>query len=551
MSIWEICIRRPIFTLMLVAAPVVLGMAAYPQLGVDLFPNVDLPVVVVTMTLKGASVEEMETSITKEVEEVVNTISGIDELRSTTKEGFSQVVINFHLYKDGDIAAQEVRDKISTILSRLPVGTDPPLVDKFDIDAAPVATIAVSGGRNFREVTEIARKSIKEDLETVQGVGAVTLVGGQRRAVNVYVDTDKLVAYMLSAEDVRQALIRQNLELPGGRVDQGSQELVLRTMGRLEKSSDFLDLIVANRGNQPIRIRDIGRVEDGVEEPRGLSRLDGENAVSLIVQKQSGTNTVEVVHAVKERLSKITPLLPSDIKTIIIRDQSRFIEASIEEVKFHLILAGILVSLTILVFIRDWRTTIIATLAIPMSMIPTFAFMAYMDFSLNNITMLGLILAIGIVIDDAVVVHENIFRHMEEYGRSAMEAARSATSEIASAVVATTVSLLVIFIPVAFMQGRIGRFFNSFGFTVGFAILMSMFVSFTMTPMLCSRFLKLETGHKTSKSGFFTRLLDNSYLWILRLSLRHRWAIVLLSVVTLFSTPSNLLLDRQGLRTQG
>ena len=537
MSIWEICIRRPIFTLMLVAAPVVLGMAAYPQLGVDLFPNVDLPVVVVTMTLKGASVEEMETSITKEVEEVVNTISGIDELRSTTKEGFSQVVINFHLYKDGDIAAQEVRDKISTILSRLPVGTDPPLVDKFDIDAAPVATIAVSGGRNFREVTEIARKSIKEDLETVQGVGAVTLVGGQRRAVNVYVDTDKLVAYMLSAEDVRQALIRQNLELPGGRVDQGSQELVLRTMGRLEKSSDFLDLIVANRGNQPIRIRDIGRVEDGVEEPRGLSRLDGENAVSLIVQKQSGTNTVEVVHAVKERLSKITPLLPSDIKTIIIRDQSRFIEASIEEVKFHLILAGILVSLTILIFIRDWRTTIIATLAIPMSMIPTFAFMAYMDFSLNNITMLGLILAIGIVIDDAVVVHENIFRHMEEYGRSAMEAARSATSEIASAVVATTVSLLVIFIPVAFMQGRIGRFFNSFGFTVGFAILMSMFVSFTMTPMLCSRFLKLETGHKTSKSGFFTRLLDNSYLWILRLSLRHRWAIVLLSVVTLFSTP--------------
>ena len=225
MSIWEICIRRPIFTLMIVSAPVVLGLAAYPRLGVDLFPNVDLPVVVVTMTLKGASVEEMETSITKEVEEVVNTISGIDELRSTTKEGSSQVVIQFQLYKDGDIAAQEVRDKISTILSRLPVGTDPPLIDKFDIDAAPVATIAVSGTRNFREVTEIARKSIKEVLETVPGVGAVTLVGGQRRAVNVYVDTDKLVAYMLSAEDVRQALIRQNLELPGGRVDQGRKNL--------------------------------------------------------------------------------------------------------------------------------------------------------------------------------------------------------------------------------------------------------------------------------------------------------------------------------------
>jgi HAE1 family hydrophobic/amphiphilic exporter-1 len=208
-------------------------------------------------------------------------------------------------------------------------------------------------------------------------------------------------------------------------------------------------------------------------------------------------------------------------------------------VKFHLVLAAILVSLTILVFIRDWRTTIIATLAIPMSMVPTFAFMSYMGFSLNNITMLGLILAIGIVIDDAVVVHENIFRHMEEFGRSAMEAARSATAEIASAVVATTVSLLVIFIPVAFMQGRIGRFFNSFGFTVGFAILMSMFVSFTMTPMLCSRFLKLEKGHKTSKAGFFSRLLDNSYLWILRLSLRHRWAIVLLSMARSSQRPSS------------
>lgn len=538
MSIWEICIRRPIFTLMLVTAPVVLGLAAYPRLGVDLFPNVDLPVVVVTTTLKGAGVEEMETSVTKAIEEVVNTISGIDELRSTTKEGYSQVVLQFDLAKDGDTAAQEVRDKVSTILSRLPVGTDAPLIDKFDIDAAPVMTIAVSGRRNFREVTEVARKSIKEELETVGGVGAVTLVGGRQRVINVYVDTDKLVAYMLSAEDVRQGLIRQNLELPGGRIDQGSQEIVLRTMGRLETSAEFLDLIVANRNSQPIRIRDIGRVEDAVEEPRGMSRLDGDNAVSLIVQKQSGKNTVEVVHAVKARLNELTPQLPADIQTFVIRDQSRFIEASIEEVKFHLLLAAVLVSLTILVFIRDWRTTIIATLAIPTSMAPTFAFMAYMDFTLNNITMLGLILAIGIVIDDAVVVHENIFRHMEEFGRSAMEAARTATSEIASAVVATTLSLLVIFVPVAFMQGRVGRFFNSFGFTVGFAILMSMFISFTMTPMLCSRFLKIEKGHGSSKSGFFSRMIDASYLGILRFSLRQRWIIVLATIGTLAATPT-------------
>ena len=537
MSIWEFCIRRPIFTIMLVSAPVVLGAASYFRLGVDLFPNVDLPVVVITTTLKGASVEEMESGVTKLVEEAVNTISGIDELRSTTKEGYSQVVVNFMISKNGDVAAQEVRDKVSTIVGRFPVGTDPPLIDKFDIDAAPVMTLAVSGRRNFQEVTEIARKQIKEQLETVTGVGAVTLVGGRSRAINIYLNTAQLFAYQLSADDVRQALLRQNLELPGGRVDQGPEELVLRTMGRIESSEDFERLIVADRGGYPVRISDIGRVEESFEEPRGFSRLDGDNAVSLIVQKQSGLNTVQVVHAVKERLEKIRPTLPQDITSVIIRDQSRFIEASIEEVKFHLLLAAVLVSLTILFFIRDWRTTLIATLAIPMSMVPTFAFMAIMGFTLNNITMLGLILAIGIVIDDAVVVHENIFRHMEEYGRSAREAARTATGEIAAAVVATTLSLLVIFVPVAFMEGRVGRFFNSFGFTVGFAVLMSMLISLTLTPMLCSRFLKLEAGHKSSRSGFFSRLLESSYLAILRFSLHHRWLVVLTALGVFASTP--------------
>jgi HAE1 family hydrophobic/amphiphilic exporter-1 len=536
MRIWELCIRRPIFTLMLVSAPVVMGLAAYPRLGVDLFPNVDLPTTVITTTLKGASVEEMETSVTKLIEETVNTISGIDELRSATKEGFSQVIVQFDLSKNGDVAAQEIRDKVSSILSQLPEGTDTPLIDKFDLDASPVMTIAIAGKRNFREVTEIARKLIKEDLETVGGVGSVTLVGGRQRAINIEIDTDKLVGFRLSAEDVRKALIQQNIELPGGRVDQGSKELVLRTMGRIETAADFENLIIADRAGFPVRIRDIGRVEDSFEEPRGLSRLDGKNAVSLIVQKQSGRNTVEVVHAVKDRLAAIRDVLPPDIETIVIRDQSRFIEASIEEVQFHLLLAAILVSLTILLFIRDWRTTIIATLAIPTSMVPTFACMYYMGFTLNNITMLGLILAIGIVIDDAVVVHENIFRHMEEYGRDAMEASRTATAEIASAVVATTISLLVIFVPVAFMEGRVGRFFNSFGFTVGFAILASMFISFTMTPMLCSRFLVLEKGHST-KQGLFTRVIDNSYLAILRFSLRQRWLIVLAAAATVLSTP--------------
>jgi HAE1 family hydrophobic/amphiphilic exporter-1 len=552
MSIWDICIRRPIFTAMLISAPLVLGLASFARLGVDLFPNVDLPIVTVTTTLRGASVEEMETGVTKPIEEIVNTVSGIDELRSTTKEGISQITIQFVLEKNGAVAAQEVDGKIRTILSQLPEGIDSPIIDRFDIDAAPVMTIAVSGRRDMREVTELAKKRIKEDLETLQGVGAVILVGGRTRAINVYVDPDKLLKYEnLSIEDVRQALIRENQEQPGGRVDQGAGEMVLRTMGRMRNPADFRKLIVANRNGQPVRIEDLGRVEDSYEEPRGVSRLwsrdrDGEsledladNAVSLIVQKQSGTNTVQVVDRVKKRLEEIGELLPSDIGIEVIRDQSRFIRNSIHEVQVHLLLAAVLVSLTILLFIRDWRTTIIATLAIPTSMVATFAFMDLMGFTLNNITMLGLILAVGIVVDDAVVVHENIFRHMEEYGRSAFEAAATATREIALAVVATTLSLLVIFIPVAFMGGRVGRFFSSFGYVVGFSILMSMFISFTMTPMLCSRFLVLEEGgHNASKAGWGWKFVDRGYGAILAWSLRHRWTTVFAALGVLASTPA-------------
>jgi HAE1 family hydrophobic/amphiphilic exporter-1 len=543
MSIWDLCIRRPVFTLMLVSAPVVLGAIAYTRMGVDLLPRVDLPVVTVTTTLKGASVEEMETSVTKPLEEIINTVSGIDELRSTTKEGVSMITVMFVVDKNRDVAAQEVRDKISTILYQLPVGTDPPIIDKLDLNAAPVMVIAVSGPRPMQEITEIARKQIKENLEGMPGVGAVILVGGRQRAINVYVNTDKLTAHGLSIEDVRQALVRQNLELPGGRVDQGSQELVLRTMGRMERPTGTKttpgldDLIIANQNGHPVRIKDVGRVEDSYEEPRGLARLDGQSAVSLIVQKQSGDNTVKVVEAVKERLDGLRGILPADIRTFVVKDQSRFIKRSFEEVQFHLLIAAVLVAATVMLFLGDWRTTIIASLAIPASIIATFAFMKAMGYTLDNITMLALVLAIGIVIDDAVVINENVFRHMEEYRRTARDAAAAGTREIALAVTATTMSLLVIFLPVVFMGGRIGRFFTSFGGTVAFAIFMSWCVSFTLTPMLCSRFLKPRHGQAGSKSGRLWQWLDGSYSWMLRWSLRHRWAIVLVCVGLLVITP--------------
>ena len=548
MTIWDVCIRRPVFTAMLVIAPIVLGLSAYPRLGVDLFPNVDLPLVTVTTTLRGASVEEMETGVTKPIEEIVNTVSGIEQLRSTTKEGMSQVAIEFVLEKSGAVAAQEIDAKVRTILGQLPEGTDSPIIDKFALDAAPVLTLAISGRRDAREITEIARKRIKEDLESLSGVGAVILVGGRQRAIQISIDTDRLQKYFnLTIEDVRQAITRENQEQPGGRIDQGPKEVVLRTMGRIREPADFAQLIVANRHGQPIRIQDIGTVTDSIEEPRGLSRLwtmlsaspgPGDQAVSLIVQKQSGTNTVAVVEAVKHRLEEIRAVLPDDVEVQIIRDQSRFIENSIHEVQVHLLLAAVLVSLTILLFMRDWRTTLIATLSIPTSMIATFAFMELMGFTINNITMLGLILAIGIVVDDAVVVHENIFRHMEEYGLSAREAAASATAEIALAVVATTLSLLVIFIPVIFMGGRVGRFFVSFGYVVAFSILMSMMISFTMTPALCSRFLKAEDGHAATKGGPVWRLVEGFYMAALRFSLAHRWLIVLVSVGVFASTPT-------------
>jgi HAE1 family hydrophobic/amphiphilic exporter-1 len=525
MNISDICIRRPVFTWVLVAIPVVLGLVAYLSLGVDLFPKVDFPVVSITATLPGASAEEMETTVTRPIEEAVNQVAGIDELRSTTREGFTAVTVQFKLERSGDVAAQEVRDKVAGIIKQLPQGMDPPVVNRFDLDAAPIITLGVSGRRDVREVTEIAKHQVQEQLQTVSGVGAVFLSGGRSRAMNVVVNTDQLASLGLSVEDVRVALVTQNLEVPGGLVQQGTRELVLRTLGRMQSVGQFNELIIAAGKGYPVRLKDVGRAEDSVEEPRGLSRLDGQNAVSLFVQRQSGTNTVAISDAVQARLATIRKSLPPDIQVEIIQDQSRFIRESMAEVKFHLLLAAVLVSGTILLFIRDWRTTLIATLAIPTSIIPTFLFMQTMGYTLNNITMLGLILAIGIVIDDAVVVHENIFRHMEEYGKDAVTAARDGTREIALAVLATSLSLVVIFVPVAFMGGMIGRFFSSFGLTVAFAIVMSLFVSFTLTPMLCAHFLILDApaaGRASSKAGWVYRATDGVYGVALRWAMRHR-----------------------------
>jgi HAE1 family hydrophobic/amphiphilic exporter-1 len=535
MKLVDVCIRRPVATTMFIAFLVVLGWFSYRQLSVDLYPNVDFPITAITTTLSGASVEEMESSVTKPLEEAINTIEGIDELTSTTSEGLSTIIVFFSLSRDGDAGAQDVRDKVSTVLSQLPEGTDAPVVAKFDIESTPILSIVVSGNRDLREVTEIAKRQIKEDIETQRGVGSVSLIGGLERAINIVLDTDRLAAYGLSIDQVRNAIRAQNIEIPGGRVDQGQKELILRTMGRIQRAEDFRELIVGSAQGRPLRIADIGRVDDANVEPRALARLDGHPAVTLLVRKQTGTNTVTVIDTVKQRLERIRSTLPADIDIQLVRDQSRFIGKSIDEVKLHLVLAGILVSLTVMLFIANLRATLIAAVAIPTSIIATFTVMRYLDFTLNNVTMLALVLATGIVIDDAVVVLENIFRYMEEKGVSARQAASAATGEISLAVMATTLSLVVIFLPVAFMEGQVGRFFNSYGVTVAVSIMVSLVVSFTLTPMLCAHFLTVSPGRHATRRGVYGAV-ERGYGGVLRWALRHRWVMMLLSVAVFFST---------------
>ena len=542
-------IRRPVMATMLVVFLVVLGLFSYKTLGIDLFPNVDLPIVAITTTLRGASPEEMEAQVTKPIEEAVNTASGIDELRSTTLEGISIITVTFVLERATAEAVQDVRDKVAGIIGRLPEGTDPPIITRFDTDAIPVATLVVSGARSLREITEYADKTVKEGLQSVNGVGQAALIGGQRRAVNVWLDAGKLSSYKLSAAQVKQALIAQNVELPTGRVGRSTSEQVLRTMARVETVPEFANIIVGSVGGSattagsPVTIGDIARVEDGIEEPRSLSRYDGKNAVALTIQKQSGTNSVEIVDRIRKRVAEIKADLPPGIEVQVVRDISAFIHRSIDEVKLHLVLGGLLASIVVMLFMGNLRSTLIAAIAIPTSLIATFTAMKMFGFTLNNLTLLGLTLAVGIVIDDAIVVLENIYRHIDELGKPPLQAAIDGTKEIMLAVVATTSSLIVIFLPIAMMSGRVGRFFKSFGITVAVAIAMSLVIAITFTPMLCSRFLrphKKGKGGHTSDDGvahgtFINRLTHRGYGALVRFSMAHKWVVLLVAVLSLLA----------------
>ncbi|HEY9281954.1 MAG TPA: efflux RND transporter permease subunit, partial [Pyrinomonadaceae bacterium] len=497
----EICVRRPVFATMIILSLTVVGLFSFFSLGVDLFPKIDFPTITITIVNPGASPREIETEVTDKIESAVNTISGIDELRSTSVEGVSQVFVQFLLDKDADVAAQEVRDKINLVVGDLPETAEDPIIQKIDTDAAPVLRIVVSAPRPLREVTEIAEKQIQDRIESINGVGNVELIGGARREIQIKLDPDKMRSFNVTVPEVAAAVRQQNMEVPGGRIDEGTRELTVRTLGRITSPADFNHVAVSARGGYAVKISDIGYAEDASEEQRTTARLNGQPAVTLVVAKQSGQNTVAVADAVKERLAEIAPTLPAGTRAQVIGDSSIFIKAAVESIQTHLIEGSILAAIVVFVFLWNFRSTLIAGLAIPTSIVATFGLMAAMGYTLNMITMLALTLMVGIVIDDAIVVLENIFRFVEEKGYTPFQAAIEGTKEIGLAVMATTLSLLAVFLPVGFMGGIVGRFMSSFGLTASFAIAVSLLVSFTLTPMLAARWIKRRKDERAPETA--------------------------------------------------
>ncbi len=535
-----LCVKRPIFASVLILVICVIGLAGYANLGVDRFPNIDFPVVVVTTTQPGAAPEDIETEITDKVEEAVNTISGIDELRSITTEGASQVVVTFLIEKDVNIAAQEVRDRINTVIPQLPKDIDLPVVQKLDPDASPIVYYALrSETHSVRETTELADKRVRRSLESVDGVGQVQIVGGRKRQINVMLDPIKLRGAGVTVLDVQRAIAAQNVTMPGGRVETGPGELTVRIHGRVTDPNQIADLVIRRSEQHSITVRDVGDVQDSEEEADSAAILNGTSTVLLAIRKQSGANTVEVADTIKQRISDIKKELPAGYSLESVRDESNVIRTSVDAVREHLVVGALLAAVVVFLFLGNLRSTIIAAIAIPTSIIGTFATMWWAGYTLNTITLLALALAVGIVIDDAIVVLENIFRHIEEKGESPRKAAVMATKEIGLAVMATTLSLIAVFLPVAFMGGIPGKFLRSFGVTMAFAIAVSMLVSFSLTPMMSSRWLKkAEEGYKTLGQRVvdaFYRPIERVYGSILGFLMGRRWIVIIAALCTLGS----------------
>lgn len=538
-----ISVRRPVFASVIILVFVVVGVLGYSRLPVDRFPKIEFPTVAVVTRQDGATPREVESEITDRIEEAVNTVAGIDELRSISSEGISQVLVSFVLEKDIDVAAQEVRDRIARIIPELPEGTDTPIIEKLDPDAAPVMNLALVAEKPVREITEYADKVLRRQLESVPGVGQITLLGGRLRQINVWLDPVRLRSFGLTAVDIQRSLRAQNVQIPAGTVKNAASEAGFRVVGKARSLRELEELVVRESGGGLVRLRDVARVEDGSEEAKTAARNNGVPSVVLSIRKQSGTNTVSVVDAVMEKLGEIRPLLPSGFTVEVVRDTSKVIRTSVHAVKEHLVLGALFAAIVVLVFLGNARATLISALAIPTSIIAAFGVMWAQDVTLNVISLVALALAVGIVIDDAIIVVENIFRHMEEKGEDAVTASVEGPREIGLAVMATTLSLLAVFVPVAFLSGIVGRFLKSFGLTMAFAIAVSLLVSFTLTPALSARLFR--GGHATGFDrklehlvNIFYRPVEAIYMVLLRFAMRHRWLVVLSCVGILAAVPT-------------
>ena len=479
-----LAIRRPVFTTMVMLGLIVLGIFGYRRLAIDQFPDVDIPVVTVQTVYPGASAEVVEREVTRRMEEAFNPVEGVDRITSVSLEGVSQVIIEFELERDVDVASQDVRTKIESIRRDLPEDIDPPLVQKLDPGAQPIISLALSSEQvSLVELTTLADEAVRRQLESVSGVGEVRIAGGLEREVRVNLIPAQMEALGVTVPQVMTALGSQNLEVPAGRVEQGANERIVRVTGRITEARQFADVIVATRDGQPVRLGDVARVEEGNEEERSVALVGARRAVALDIIKVSGANTVAVADEVQKAMTRLQASLPAGVELSVIRDNSVDIRQSVNDVIHELVLGAILTIVIVMLFLNDWKATAITSLALPVSVISSFILMNALGFTLNMLTLMALSLSIGILIDDAIVVVENIVRH-REMGKNHFTAAAHGTQEIVLAVMATTFAIVAVFVPVAFMGGIIGRFFYQFGMTVAWAVLVSLFVSFTLTPML-------------------------------------------------------------------
>ena len=557
MKLSEISIKRPVFATMMIGALLVLGLFSYLGLSLDLFPDIDFPFATVVTIYPGASAETVESEVTKKIEDAVNEVSGIRHITSQSREGYSLVIVEFELEKEGAEATQDVREKVSGIRADLPDDIEEPVVQQYDPGAQPIMSLVVAGERPAREVTELAKNVVKRRLETIDGVGSVRLIGGEEREILVALDPHKMESYQVSIDEVRRSVLAANLEIPGGRVEEGSHEYLVRTMGRLNTVPEFNDVVVTNNKGIPVYVKDIASVKDTVQEQRSYSSYNGESAVSVSVVKQSEANTVDVAVRVRAAVERLQQEMPPDVNIVTVDDNAVYIEDSVHEILFNIEFGTLLAVFVIFLFLLNIRPTIITGLSIPISIIATFTIMKALGYTMNMLTLMGLSLAVGILIDDAIVVIENIYRHMSE-GRSAMEAAISGTKEIGLAVMATTFAIVAVFVPIAFMSGIVGRFFTQFGITVAVAVSISLFVAFTLTPMMSSRMLNHNPGPPLSQrqgplaavargfnvfwqpvfrvlsvwNGFFEGLKPH-YRSLLVRSLGHRWLVVVIAVGSL------------------